>query len=185
MKRLQCFKIMKAIFQLLLTYLLCSCITLQSCTIFDDTNPKTELEKLPPATQTGKNTFGCLVNGKAWVTETSVDAWAFYQEGVLSISAQLENNKFDQGISIGLIDNSLQMKEYILSTYPTNFGQLGDFQSNCGYQTSLNHSGKLTITHLDPLNFIISGVFEFEAYSQDCNKVIKITHGRFDLHYAP
>ena len=39
---------------------------LQSC---DDS--VTELEKLPPATQTGKNTFGCLVEGKAWVTKTS------------------------------------------------------------------------------------------------------------------
>ncbi len=28
--------------------------------------PKTELEKLPPATQTGANTFGCLLNGVAF-----------------------------------------------------------------------------------------------------------------------
>ena len=27
---------------------------------------KTELEKLPPVTQTGANTFGCLINGKAF-----------------------------------------------------------------------------------------------------------------------
>ena len=32
--------------------------------------PPTELSKLPPATQTGANTFGCLVNGKAWVAQT-------------------------------------------------------------------------------------------------------------------
>jgi len=24
------------------------------------------LEQLPPATQTGANTFGCLLNGEAW-----------------------------------------------------------------------------------------------------------------------
>ncbi len=28
--------------------------------------PKTELEKLPPITQTGANTFGCLLNGVAF-----------------------------------------------------------------------------------------------------------------------
>lgn len=53
----------------------------------DDPKPKTELEKLPPATQEGKHTFGCLVDGKAWVTRVSTDAVSFYQEGVLSITA--------------------------------------------------------------------------------------------------
>ena len=28
-----------------------------------------EIDKLPPATQTGANTFGCLVNGKAWIAQ--------------------------------------------------------------------------------------------------------------------
>lgn len=30
-------------------------------------NKLSELDKLPPATQTGANTFGCLVNGKAYL----------------------------------------------------------------------------------------------------------------------
>ena len=30
----------------------------------------TELSKLPAATQIGANTFGCLVNGKAWIAQT-------------------------------------------------------------------------------------------------------------------
>jgi len=29
---------------------------------------KNELDALPPATQNGANTFGCLVNGNAWVS---------------------------------------------------------------------------------------------------------------------
>src|SRR5947209_256007 len=28
---------------------------------------KKEVDKLPPAIQTGANTFGCLIDGKAWV----------------------------------------------------------------------------------------------------------------------
>ena len=34
-----------------------------------DKTETTELSKLPAATQTGANTFGCLVNGKAWVAQ--------------------------------------------------------------------------------------------------------------------
>ena len=42
-------------------------LSMQQCG--DDTpKPLTELEKLPQATQSGKHTFGCLVDGKAWVT---------------------------------------------------------------------------------------------------------------------
>lgn len=66
----------------------------------NDPNPKTELEKLPPATQEGKNTFGCLVNGKAWVTKTSIDAVAFYQEGVFQLGAQIEEINREQGIGL-------------------------------------------------------------------------------------
>src|SRR5258705_5883613 len=54
------------------------CIVVTGLTLLPNCNknqpkPKTELEKLPPATQTGAYTFGCLVNGKAWVPQSSVD----------------------------------------------------------------------------------------------------------------
>jgi hypothetical protein len=39
-----------------------------SCCDKDDDKPKTELEKLPPTTQTGARTFGCLLDGIAFVT---------------------------------------------------------------------------------------------------------------------
>ncbi len=38
-----------------------------SCCNKDDDQPKTELDKLPPATQTGANTFGCLLDGQAFI----------------------------------------------------------------------------------------------------------------------
>src|SRR5688572_8072475 len=39
--------------------------TLNAC--HNDDKPVAEIDKLPPATQTGANTIGCLVNGKALV----------------------------------------------------------------------------------------------------------------------
>lgn len=169
-----------------LLLLLGTMASLESCDLFEkNSKPKTELEKLPPATQEGKNTFGCLVDGKAWVTKTSIDADAYYQEGRLFIYAKLDSGGIDQEMTISLFDFDLMEGEYILTEYPEIFGELRDLKTNCEYLTSASHIGKLTITHFDQTNFIISGTFEFEAYSDDCDKVVKVTHGRFDLNYAP
>lgn len=127
--------------------------------------PLTELGKLPPATQSGESTFGCLVNGKAWVTEISTDADAYYQDGRLFISTFLTKGNVDQGITISLKDYNLTEKEYILMEYPEIFGRLRNHVDNCEYLTSSIHIGSLIVTHLDQINYIISGTFEFELYS--------------------
>ena len=41
------------------------------CKKTNSSTPQTELEKLPPITKTGANTFGCLVNGVAWLPNGS------------------------------------------------------------------------------------------------------------------
>lgn len=148
-----------------------------------DKDEPTELEKLPPATQSGRRTFGCLVDGKAWVIEGITDVDGYYQMGTLFIAASVANNVIVQEIAIGLQDNNLTTQDYLLSDYP--YGRLNDLRSNCDHRTSSNYSGKLTITHLDKTRSIISGTFAFEAYSSDCEKVVRITDGRFDIYYAP
>ena len=165
--------------------------TLVSCELFNvgfKFDSKSENNKLPPATQSGKNTFGCLVNGKVWVTETFINASAFYQEGVLMISAALETNSKDQGISIYIYDTDLTESNYTLDEEVdqfSSFANFGDDILKCGFKTNSSNNGEIKITHLDQINFIISGTFEFDAYSADCDKVVKITKGRFDLKYAP
>ena len=49
-----------------LIIILITALALSSCDK-DDDKPKTELEKLPPATQIGANTFGCLLDGQAFL----------------------------------------------------------------------------------------------------------------------
>jgi len=57
----------------------------------DQPRPKTELEKLPAATQTGAYTFGCLVNGKAWVVQNSLHTVAIDQVN-FSLWGSIQNN---------------------------------------------------------------------------------------------
>ena len=148
-----------------------------------DPQPLSELEKLPAATQEGKNTFGCLVDGKAWVTKSSIDATAFYQMGILSISAGVVNKDFYQGIQLNLFEEDLQTIEYLLNI-GKNDALLSDLRYKCRYNTTPAFGGSININHFDQSvgKWIISGTFEFEAYSEECQKTVKVTDGRFDLN---
>ena len=165
-------------------------LTMQQCENNTPT-PKelTELEKLPPATQSGKRTFGCLVDGKAWVTKLSTHSQSDYQDGLLSVAAGVWNDDFFSDISFYVSDFNLSEKTYQFRekvNQPGNqYALYYDFREQCEFITTTEYNGTVTITHLDNVNFIISGTFEFEAYSSDCTQVIKITDGRFDIHYAP
>lgn len=152
----------------------------------DDPLPKTELEKLPPATQEGKHTFGCLVNGKAWVTATSTGAVAFYQEGMLAIGAKITEKQREQSIGLDLLASNLELRQYLLNSSSIAGAQFVDYTDTkkvCNYKKEDLLKGTLTITRHDPVNLIISGLFEFETVNTECD-TIKITDGRFDLTYA-
>ena len=65
---------------------------------------------------------------------------------------------------------------------PGNAYAYYNFQ-NSTYVTNDTISGNLTITKLDLTNRIISGKFYFNGIDTASNETIKITDGRFDLHY--
>jgi hypothetical protein len=94
-----------------------------SCCSKDDNKPKTELEKLPPATQTGKNTFGCLLDGKAFLPYNAPNSTnCFYQlvsgkyyfylggqksinDNIVSIVLKTEKKQIFQGDTYELFEN--------------------------------------------------------------------------------
>ncbi len=161
-----------------------------SCDLFKKNDPKplTELEKLPAATQTGKNTFGCLVNGKAFVPTSSVDATAVYQQGTLVVYGNLYNPFKTIGLTVneqtyGLISTT----SYALTSYPDSYADASIQKSTstvCDYQSQNTFSGKLTITKIDRLLYVVSGTFEFSTVASSCD-TLKVTNGRFDIKYIP
>lgn len=167
---------MKKFKLILLFFSLAAITSLSDC---ERDEPKTELEKLPPITQEGKNTFGCLVNGKAWVIKTSIDANAVYQANMLQISAGLVNKDFNQFFYF-VIDNPSE-QEFLLNDTLKYRVELADLDSNCRYVTNgLMGSGTLVINKLDIKNHISSGTFDFKVQNTNCME-LKVTDGRFDL----
>ena len=151
-----------------------------SCCNKEDDNPQNPIDQLPLATQTGANTFGCLINGEPFVvTNTSLQT-AIYQDGGLLIGGQknINNNltqvsMFISEANIGAIiaENNI----YVLNSNSVPKGEYYIENQNCFYFTSSNYTGSLMITKIDNINFIISGKFEFKSISENCADIIVLT----------
>jgi hypothetical protein len=161
-----------------------------------DDIPKTELEKLPPITQTGANTFGCLVDGVAWLPNGSkpqtggpniqVYVDPTFQGGRFSVSG----NKYkepNQFISIG----SAKCTSLGLFNLDSSYNGL-QFYRNVNGSSYVNYSssdsgiykkGFISITRYDLSTGIFSGTFEGKLFKPNGSygDTIRITNGRFDV----
>lgn len=172
-----------------------------SCDLFswgkNNEKEKTELEKLPPPTQTGEFTFGCLVNGKAFVVTNSYRMTAIYQREKLQIGANFEILKIDQDLNgVKTVDQDINMilggslsegQKYSFKDSSNYYNiQFRDFMKNskCWFEFDDTFEGSIIFTKIDRKNFILSGEFEFSAVNDECDTVY-ITDGRFDMQYNP
>lgn len=148
------------------------------------------VDQLPPATQTGANTFGCLVNGQAWTpkgyngtSNYSVYYDKTYRKGTLNIATYRYNsNAPDDWQSMVIYSDSLVTPGNYLLNKPTHQEViLRDFKSGCQFLGGGGNycQGTLTITRLDLQAGVISGTFAFTLYKPGCD-TIKVTQGRFD-----
>ncbi len=172
---------------------LCLLLLTQCSKCKDGPAPADQTSLLPPATQTGANTFGCLINGQAYTPEGRIGLGAnfnisydpTFQGGYLSVSTY---RVLEQSHKLRL---SLVCVPVAASgTYSLNLnGGMGGatyidsrlsspcdevFRSSVSYRT-----GTLTITRLDVQARIISGTFDMKFVRAGCD-TIRITQGRFD-----
>jgi hypothetical protein len=176
---------------LILVCAFCGCKKKQADT------PQTELEKLPPATQTGANTFGALVNGQAFLPHTSFYSYVspyqcnyIYTNGgyYLTVAGTMEVNTDYHDIVLGT--NLLPITEGTtlkLENSNENGKASGLYYLITGttvrYSTTTYVSGQLYISHFDQVKQVVSGTFFFDAIDQNGNTV-HITDGRFDMQYT-
>jgi hypothetical protein len=176
----------------------CLSLLLSSCFLFS--GKKDPEPELPPATQEGRNTFGCYVNGKAWVPEgrknfyrsnLSLDIDTYSRGGYAGILAyKYIPGSVNQQIAI-TVDS---LPKYGEATYPflcklegSNIdGGIAAFTDNiskCEYycmDEARIVSGFCRITRYDLNRRIIAGTFEFTLAKPGCD-TIRITEGRFDI----
>ncbi len=162
---------------------------ISACSNDDDNN--NPIDQLPPATQSGKQTFACLINGEAFIPsqfgQGRPRATYFFKDNAytLGLSGATGGGTESQLIVVqGLDVEALEEKQYQLVSedFKVYSGLYVRDSSKPLLSTSKENPGKLTITKFDQENGIVAGTFEFTVLDND-GKEIKITAGRFDLFY--
>lgn len=183
-------------------FLLLSSLFLFACCKSDDDIPTPdpnipEVEKLPPATQTGANTVGCLVNGMAFLPSGSLTGSSnpycgyYYDEFVLVFRVvKNEENITGNGTESVAIyidetiveENAVYILKHIQGQKRAVFKIIGGTITTPDeyYETNNEYTGELHITKLDKDNNIISGTFWFDAVNEQ-GEAVEIREGRFDM----
>ena len=156
---------------------------------------------LPKATQEGKNTAGCLVNGERFVAAESGGSLlsnptpalrgGFFEDSVYYVSL---NGRYQSRRATIM----LFLRTQVAGTYPLNrttayypqgdplriFSHATVTLAGSGgetYVTSAQHTGQVVLTRAELHSGLSAGTFEFTAASTfDPRKTITVTHGRFD-----
>jgi len=184
-------------FLALLVMLTCFC----GSTCKKDKN-KNSVDQLPPETQTGANTFGCLVDGKVFKPAGSSisgpNLSGIYQHIYLSspdgyvFSVSGTNKKDPRNITtvgFGFDSVSMQVGIYPLKIRKTGQGGGGvriyndTFPNGNLFDTNENVTGEMNLKRFDLTNQIASGTFWFNAVN-DKGDTVKITDGRFDVRFT-
>lgn len=170
--------------RLLLLFTFLSCVSLHC----KREEPISELSKLPPITNYGAQTFGCLINGKAWPTELGFQSTNYYM-GSLTIDYHTTYPDFSLKESVYLYVDQKIFKE---GSYIINFNQGAAINTIVKIRgvtywdhDLINQSGSafLTISRLDTVAHYIAGTFNFELYSIDGKSKVSVENGSFDYKY--
>jgi hypothetical protein len=151
-------------------------------------NPAADLTKLPPETQEGKNTFGCLVNGKVWRNQgftTLTGNLSVNYNGNISIIASKMLKDLSEGVAI---TGGGETGVYSLAAKNRASFGTDDRITFCEYGgNTAPISGETTITKFQRIELnggkrlIVSGRFYFTVVSKTCKDTIRVTDGRFDV----
>ena len=177
-------------------FLLGMALTLITCCKKDSLDA--ELAKLPPITQTGAKTFGCLVNGKAILPNCNFPNCPPPIEGFYDPSP---NGQFGivctynggENKILFALDSIFTYKNYTITDSVNKKVRVSLFKNlnggSCewvGYIGALSNftsiRGNVNLTRVDVPNGIFSGTFNFTINTANCGNY-EVTNGRFDYKF--
>jgi hypothetical protein len=165
-----------------------------SCRKNKASNP---VDQLPPATQSGAGTFGCLVNGKAFLPKGNplggpILSCAYqYIDGGYYFQLKGLDKGSSANYGVGIFTDSLKIQTGAIYTLSVRnkkeqaYGlySISKIQGLTNYTTNSTDTGQLKITKLDETNRVVSGTFWFDGVNDNGEKV-QVREGRFDMHYT-
>lgn len=184
---------MKPLALLHIVFVICACLV--ACNDDDPITPNNTntQEQLPPITTIGAGTFGCKVNGKVWLAKSNKTGWPPTYASVdknndllINISGDMvvEPNFFHMiGIQFYYIEKKTN---YLLNILKDSFPNANyiDMNHNQFWRTSSIVGGAVNILRFDTTIQILSGTFYFDCVNKATGEILKVTDGRFDMHYT-
>ncbi len=160
---------------ILLALAICCSFVINSCK---------EDDELPPITMEGKHTFGCMVNGKLWQPRGSFNVPRVTADYSARTLLAIRSNSRD-AIFIFYVDAPI-LVDHTYSLADTSqtrvyYTEGLDGEKVCHYEAQDVTQGNLIFSRFDETNSVLSGTFEFNSISIDCNRTINVTDGRFDI----
>lgn len=150
-------------------------------------NDPAPVDQLPPATQSGAGTFGCLVNGQVYTPKGNVGMTNFavlYEPGAngatLNIITYRRDDRYqDMNLSCGLITpqkHTFTIALPVVEGTASYTGPAGDFDNDRGLKY---RHGQIVLTRVDEQAGVLAGTFEFTSVNTK-GDTLKVTQGRFD-----
>ncbi len=161
---------------------------------------KKEVDELPPATQTGANTFGAKIDGKFWVP---AGFGPFPASDILTAHFVPGRDLYIEAKNFASSPNETEITLFIKNAtepgvYHFNQSSDGPPSTAVSYAyyvkrnitpenewiTSNLYTGSVTITKIDTINRFVSGTFQFNALNMYNDPIpLSVTDGRFDVEY--
>ncbi len=161
--------------------LLLSVVALLTLNLHCEKDETTPPDQLPPYTQIGANTIGCMVNGRVFIP-IKHDLYGF-SFGWYKDDLELYIDRKGERVYIAISDKTVTDTGVYDLTYVNaqkNIFYLPEFGG--GFKTNPMHTGQLHIQYWDKQRHIMAGTFYFDAISDD-SSIVHITDGRFDMIY--
>ena len=159
---------------------------------------KKDVSELPPATQSGANTFGCKIDGNFWVpagfgvvpTAPKLEARIAGTDLFLnarnfsSSPTESEFEIFVRGLTETGTGNYTLSGGGFYPDYNNSFAYYvhRKFTPDNEWVTTSPYTGTVNITKIDSINHFVSGTFQFQAINlYNAPQPISVTEGRFDV----
>ncbi|MBL7817797.1 MAG: hypothetical protein JNL70_22505 [Saprospiraceae bacterium] len=172
----------------LIILLLSLCFIMSKCP--DDT-PK--LEELPPITQTGEGTFGCLVNGKVWIPSKWHISTSPRYVGVdtflsntmkINMTRRRDTSRSNITLIVKYKNFSVGNQSYFANLSYYNDTQVCDYNTFEIDTTVSPNFLKVNFVDTSRQRRVMAGEFQARFINKSCKDTINITQGRFDMPFT-
>jgi hypothetical protein len=138
---------------------------------------------LPAVTTSGKNTFGCRVNGKVWLPKAgsfNPGQWVEYFDKALTIHGYNEDKEEAVDIAFGAV---LDTGMYVATNtaLKNRWGRFVTDGFSKYFWADTMRVGYMHVLRFELTSGFMAGTFAFDAYTHQ-GDTVHITDGRFDLH---